>query len=71
MNDPLCSRYSQPKILLAPEHDQFTQPDALISRTSTWTNTTIHVMPQVDHSIAVGAEELFASAIADVLATLS
>ncbi|MGA0118261.1 MAG: alpha/beta hydrolase [Ilumatobacteraceae bacterium] len=66
-NNPLCSRYSQPKILLAPEHDQFTQPDALITQASTWTSTTVHVMPQVDHSIAVGAEQFFASAIAEVL----
>ncbi|MEY4995800.1 MAG: hypothetical protein RLZ67_525 [Actinomycetota bacterium] len=70
-SDPLCSRYSQPKILLAPEHDQFTQPDALIARTSTWTNAAIQVIPQVDHSIAVGAEEFFFSGISDVLATLS
>jgi alpha/beta superfamily hydrolase len=69
-NHPLCSRYSQPKILLAPEHDQFTRPDALISRVSDWSTTDVRVMPQVDHSIAVGSETYFAAALLEVLATL-
>lgn len=69
-NDPLCHRYTQPKILLAPEHDQFTQPDALIARVESWTNTTARVMPHVDHSIAVGGEEHFSTALSEILQTL-
>lgn len=69
-SDPLCSRYAQPKILLAPEHDQFTNPELLRTRVSQWPNTSVDVMPQVDHSIAVGAEKMFAAALTTVLATL-
>lgn len=64
---PLSSRHTQPKILLAPEHDQFTNPTQLQEFVSTWTTTTVHVMPQVDHSIAVGADQFFKNALADIL----
>jgi alpha/beta superfamily hydrolase len=66
-NDPLSHHYTQPKILLAPQHDQFTSPEKLIDRVSSWTNTTVHVIPQVDHSITVGAQDHFAQALADIL----
>lgn len=66
---PLSSRYAQPKILLAPEHDQFTDPSQLQNHVVSWMNTKVHVMPQVDHSIAVGAEKFFANALADILST--
>ena len=66
---PLASRYSQPKILLSPEHDQFTDPSQLQQHVVTWVNTTVHLMPQVDHSIAVGAEKFFANALVDILST--
>ena len=69
-NDPLSSRYSPPKILLAPQHDQFTDPELLISRSTAWTNASVRVIPQVDHSITVGAEKFFSEALASVLDTL-
>jgi len=69
-NDPLASRYGQPKILLAPQHDQFTNPDALKARVESWSSTTVQVIPQVDHSIAIGAEQFFADALSVVLASL-
>lgn len=68
---PLASRYAQPKILLAPEHDQFTDPTKLKDFVSPWTATTVHVMPQVDHSITIGAEKFFMDALADILSTES
>lgn len=64
---PLASRYAQPKILLAPEHDQFTDPSKLQEHIAQWTATTVNVMPQVDHSIAVGAEQFFKSALDEIL----
>lgn len=66
---PLSSRFSQPKVLLAPEHDQFTNPAQLQEFVSSWKATTVHVMPQVDHSIAIGADTFFAHALDDVLST--
>lgn len=64
---PLAAQKTHPKILLAPQHDQFTAPDALREYTSTWMNTTVVELPQVDHFIAVGAYEACHSALNNAL----
>ena len=65
--DPLASRHAPPKILLAPQHDQFTPPDELRTRCATWTNTTVTELPSVDHFIAVGAKDACLAALGGVL----
>ncbi len=64
---PTAVRYSFPKVLVAPEHDQFTDPNALIAHVADWTNTTVSVLPNVDHMIAVGAEKAAVEALSQVL----
>lgn len=70
-HNPLSHHHAQPKILLAPEHDQFTEPEALTTRVADWNNTSVRVIPQVDHSIMVGAQEHCSAALAEILATLT
>lgn len=67
---PLAAQNSRPKILLAPEHDQFTVPSALRDATATWTNTTVVDLPSVDHFIAVGAGAACNDALASALQSL-
>lgn len=66
-NEPTSTRYSHPKILLAPEHDQFTDPHALIHHVARWGHTTVTVLPGVDHMIAVGAEAAALTALQTML----
>ncbi len=66
-SEPLASRHRTPKILLAPEHDQFTSPSELRERVSNWPNTTVVELASVDHSIAVGAEKAAVSALTEIL----
>lgn len=68
---PLAAMNSRLKVLLAPEHDQFTSPQQVREATSAWENTTVRELHQVDHSIAVGAYEACRSALEEVLSTLS
>ena len=69
-NVPLAAHKPQQKILIAPEHDQFTVPAALREATAEWTNTHIVELPQVDHFIAVGARDACNSALDTVLSNL-
>ncbi len=64
---PLAAQNSRPKILIAPEHDQFTDPTALRAATSSWTNTVIVELPHVDHFIAMGALAACKNALNSVL----
>lgn len=52
---PTAAKNHRPKFLLAPEHDQFTDPDDLRAFISTWTNTTVVDLPGVDHFIVADA----------------
>ena len=58
------------KILIAPEHDQFTTPEALRTLVASWTNTEIVDLSGVDHFIATGTDELCAQVLAQMLETL-
>jgi len=67
---PLAAHNHHPKVLLLPEHDQFTSEQQLRDMTSTWNNTQIEMLQSVDHSIAVGAKMAATNALSALLATL-
>ena len=52
---PTAANNHRPKFLLAPEHDQFTNPTKLREATSSWVNTTIVDLVGVDHFIMADA----------------
>jgi alpha/beta superfamily hydrolase len=52
---PTAANNHRPKFLLAPEHDQFTNPAQLRDAVSTWANTTVIDLPGVDHFILADA----------------
>jgi alpha/beta superfamily hydrolase len=58
------------KILVVPEHDQFTTPEALRTLVASWTNTEIVELSGVDHFIATGTDELCAQVLTQMLETL-
>ncbi len=64
---PLAARHDKPKVLLAPEHDQFTAPSQLRETARNWPNTTVVDLASVDHMISVGAEQAAVQALALVL----
>lgn len=68
---PLAASNPRPKILLAPEHDQFTQPSQVRDFTATWTNSLMVELPQVDHAIAVGAYEACSEALKKILSGIN
>jgi alpha/beta superfamily hydrolase len=47
--DPASAALPDPKLLIVPEHDQFTPPDVVIERAQGWTNTTIETVASGDH----------------------
>jgi hypothetical protein len=55
---------------VAPEHDQFTTPEALRTLVASWTNTEIVELSGVDHFMATGTDELCAQVLAQMLETL-
>jgi alpha/beta superfamily hydrolase len=68
---PLSAMNTRPKILVVPEHDQYSTPAALREFTSSWTNTSVTELAQVDHAIAVGAQEACSQALEKILSTIS
>jgi uncharacterized protein len=42
----------RPKLIVAPEHDQFTPPATVAEVTSAWTATTVEPLPMADHFLA-------------------
>jgi uncharacterized protein len=42
----------RPKLVVAPEHDQFTPPEAIRAATATWAATTVEPLPMADHFLA-------------------
>ncbi len=64
---PLAAMNTRPNILLTPEHDQFTSPQQARANSSSWINTSVTELSQVDHSIAVGAYEACKLALEQVL----
>lgn len=67
---PISAMNPRPKILIAPEHDQFTVPADLRDATSGWANTSIIELPNVDHFIMVGALDACHQALSNVLESL-
>lgn len=64
---PLAAMNTRPKYLIAPEHDQFTQPQQIREFTSSWVNTSVAELAHVDHSIAVGAYDACRLALQHIL----
>ena len=58
------------KILVAPEHDQFTTPENLLETIGAWTNAEVIRIPGIDHFIAQGADEVCTLALARILASI-
>ena len=69
-HSPLAAQKNGSKIVLAPEHDQFTTPAHMKEVTSTWKNTHVVELPNVDHSIGIGATDACASALQQILNSL-
>lgn len=69
-SQPTAANNPRQKILIAPEHDQFTTPDELATAVSEWNNCEIVIAKGVDHSFAVDADVLCAAALTQLLATL-
>jgi alpha/beta superfamily hydrolase len=67
---PGAASSPRPKILVAPEHDQFTSPEAMRAAVATWKNTEVVDAPGVDHFIAAGSDEICSQMLARVLETL-
>lgn len=67
---PLSSRNPRPKIIVAPEHDQFSDTDDLRAITKTWDNARIRLAPTVDHFLLAGADEICREALTDLLVAI-
>ena len=48
-SDPASATQPDPKLLIVPEHDQFTPPAVVTSRAAGWTNTVIETIASGDH----------------------
>jgi hypothetical protein len=46
---PVAAADARPKLLLVPEHDQYTSPAATVELTREWPATTVEVVPMADH----------------------
>ncbi len=67
---PVSSRNPRPKLIVAPEHDQFGDPDEIRVLVTSWENTQLRVAPSVDHFLLAGADEICRDALGDVLAMI-
>ena len=68
---PLAAKNHRPKFLLAPQHDQFTDPALLREFIATWVNTTVTDLPGVDHFIAADAPAACLTILQMTLDTIS
>lgn len=67
---PGAASSPRPKVLVAPEHDQFTTPDAMRDAVAKWNNTEVFHALAIDHFIATGSDEICAQALSRILETL-
>jgi uncharacterized protein len=51
--DATIGDVSRPKVLVIPEHDQFSPPAAVIDAVAGWQATTVTTMPDADHFLGV------------------
>lgn len=51
-----------PCLVLVPEHDQFTPPEAALAATSTWDDVDVRTIPSVDHSLLGRARDVATTA---------
>lgn len=67
---PLASRDHRPKVILSPEHDQFSPPADVRAAVGTWVNADLTVMAGVDHFIAADAPHWCTRALDTLIAHL-
>jgi hypothetical protein len=48
----IASTDHRPKLIQAPDHDQFTPPAAMQEAVADWAATTVEVVPMADHFMA-------------------
>ena len=68
--DPLAAGNHRPKVVVAPEHDQFADLDELLERTSSWTNTRVDVARGIDHFFMADSGRICHDALAVALELL-
>lgn len=61
----------RPKHIVMPAHDQFTPVESLLPAVEGWTNTTVSIVPSVDHFFAAGAGAACAAGLAEILSRIS
>lgn len=69
-HEPLAAQKPGLKILLSPQHDQFTTPEELRLKTHPWKNCEVVELASVDHSISAGATEACTRAVQKILETI-
>jgi len=67
---PGAASSPRPKVLVAPEHDQFTTPDAMREAVTNWSKTEVVDALTIDHFIATGSDDICAEALSRILETL-
>jgi alpha/beta superfamily hydrolase len=61
--EPLAAADHRPKLLLAPEHDQFATADAVAERAGTWRATTVEAIPMADHFLGAATARVAERAV--------
>lgn len=64
--DPVAAADLRPKLLLVAEHDQFSPPDQVRTRTASWQNTAVDVIEMADHFLVGRAGVVALEAVAYV-----
>ena len=62
--EPLASTDHRPKLLLVPDHDQFSPPSVATERAAGWRSTTIETIPMADHFLAGATAKVADHAVA-------
>ena len=66
-SDPIAAANHRPKILVAAEHDQFTDAAAMTGLTRDWTRTSVRVALGVDHFLVVDTDAIVGAALTGTL----
>jgi hypothetical protein len=69
IGSPLASNDRREKLLVVPEHDQFTGPDMVRALTRTWPNTVVETVAMADHFLA-GRTSVVAGYTSDFVSSL-
>ena len=67
---PVAASSHLPKVILVPEHDQFSSVEDAAALATQWRNTSVTVLAGVDHFVLAGADSACAGALAALLQTI-